>query len=90
MRNTKTKKIQEADKMAVVLSQDPEKHQEVLTAVSLRQKEALSMVDLNEAMKYHYRLISRDIEKDEEDDIALITFTGNCHNCVTPGHVAKE
>ena len=88
--NTKTKKTQEADKMTVVLSQAPEKHQVVLTAVELSQKEELSMADLKEAVKQHCRLISRDKEEEEEEDIALITFKGKCHNCGTPGNIAKD
>ena len=48
------------------------------------------MTDLQEAMKQNFRLISRDSEEDEEDDIALIAFKRNCHNFGTPGHVAKD
>ena len=48
------------------------------------------MVDLQEAMKQHYRLISRDAEEVEEHYIALITFKVNCHNCGTPRNMAKE
>ena len=48
------------------------------------------MADLQEAMKEHYLLISRDIEKDEEDDAALITLKGNFYNCGTHCHMAKD
>ena len=29
-------------------------------------------------------------KEEEEEDIALITFTCDCHNCGTPGYMAKD
>ena len=44
-RNTKTKKMQESDKMAIALSQAPKEFQSFLTTESRVEKDALTMTN---------------------------------------------
>ena len=79
--NTKTKKIAEADKIAVVLSQAPKIYQSVITSEQ-RMKRALNidvtLSDLKEVMEQHYRLLSS--EDHEEKETALNVGDGGHRN----------
>jgi len=80
--NTKTKKISEPDKIAVVLSQAPSMYKSVITAEQ-RLKRGLgidvTMQDLREVMDEHYRLISGENE-DNAEETALYYKSGNAAN----------
>ena len=42
-------------------------------------------------MNQHYRVISRDMDFDSDDDeVILLTFKYNCHKCGKKGHMAKD
>jgi len=89
--NTKTRKIKEEDKMAVVLSEAPAAYQAVLTAEQRAKGTALTMDDLQEAMGQHYRMISHKEDKDDEDDeLVLSYFDGKCNKYKKHGHRAKD
>jgi len=90
--NTKTRKISEADKIAIVLSKALKAYQSMLTIESRIQKVQgidVTLKDLQEAIAEHYCLISRDNNNDEnEDKVALAYFDRKCNKCKKHGYKA--
>ena len=90
--NTSTKKIEEEELMAVVISAAPHEYQAVLTSVQLHLKEAMTIDDLSDAMNAYWRAIEGDNKKSEEtsNKIGLAMFGGTCFNCKQKGHKYHE
>ena len=52
---------------------------------------ALTMKDLEYAMKIQYRIQYSDAEaQEDEDELALSAFEGKCYKCVSSGHKANK
>jgi hypothetical protein len=89
--NTKAKKIDEADLIAVVIDAAPESYQSVLTMEQMRLSDAITLEDLNKAMNAHWRSIGgTDSKGIENDEMVLGAFAGFCFECKKQGHKSHE
>ena len=66
--DTDTRKIDEEDKIAVILTVAPKEHQAVLTIEQRSKGATLLMSDLEEAMHQHWWQIKKHYEDEEEND----------------------
>jgi hypothetical protein len=87
--NTATRKIEEEDLIAVVLSAASEEYQAVLTIEQRIRGGNVTLEDLEACMNQYWRQTkSSDHKKDSE--IALVAFGGKCFNCGKHGHKSYE
>jgi hypothetical protein len=91
--NTSTKKIDDEDLIAVVLSQAPPSYQALLTSEQRVKGNNLTVADLEETMYQYWRQVkSTDAGKAEKEDteMTLAAFGGVCFTCNKRGHRASD
>jgi hypothetical protein len=89
--DTRTRKVDEGDLMAVVIDAAPATYQAVLTTEQLRLGDTITLNDLSAAMRAHWRGIGGTKSKGGlNDELVLSTFSGFCFECKKPDHKAHE
>mmetsp|Transcript_18815 Transcript_18815/g.23344 ORF Transcript_18815/g.23344 Transcript_18815/m.23344 type:complete len:1201 (+) Transcript_18815:436-4038(+) len=88
--NTKNRKIEEEELIAVVMAAAPEQYASALTSEIRRQGSNLSLSDLEEVMDEQWRQTSATSDATESEEIGLTTFGGTCYHCHETGHKANE
>jgi len=87
--NDNGKKVELEDLIAVVVSVAPEKYQSILALEQVIKGEQVTLDDLKKVMKTLYRQAQgKSISEDNNDDgeMVLAGFKGNCHICGERGH----
>ena len=92
--NTATRRVDEADLVAVVLEKAPEEYKAILTSEQRRLEQAatpaaVTLEKLSEAMDQHWHVICPTIEN-EGSEFSLSAFGGICFICKQRGHKAKD
>ena len=92
--NTKTRKVDKEDLVAVVLDTAPMEHQSVLTIEQSTKGDQITLEDLETIMNSHWRKTGNKSEdsddEDEKEELTLSTFDGDCYKCGKHGHRANE
>ena len=86
-----TKKMDEEDKIALVLEKAPKEYASILAITEEDKGSNLTMKDLEKAMMTQYRIRYGDDEVDADgEELALSAFSGKCYNCGKIGHRANK
>jgi Zinc knuckle len=91
--NTMTRRLDDEDKIAVVLSAAPDEYQAMLMNEQWRLGANITTEDLAEVMNQYWRQVTaKEGGPNESDDteLTLLTFSGKCYNCGEEGHKSNE
>ena len=94
IQNRSKVEIPEADFVAAILDSASKEYQAVLTAEQVRRGDELSVADLEDVMRKHWRTLSGNKKHQDDDnegkEITLMNFGGTCFNCKKKGHRIKD
>jgi hypothetical protein len=91
--NTTTRRLDDEDKIAVVLSAAPDEYQAMLTNEQRRLGANITTEDLEEAMNQYWRQVTAKEggpNESEDTELTLSAFSGKCYNCGEEGHKSNE
>jgi hypothetical protein len=89
--NMASKKIEEADLIAVIIDAALKEYQSVLTNERLRQGNLIAVDDMRDAMNAHWHAIGKSGSSGNDDnELVLNVFDGTCYGCNKTGHKSYQ